>query len=116
MADRAARPARASSRPRGSRFPAAAAEPPGPGLGRARDPLAHEVRFLGSLLGQVIAEQAGPELFATVERIRRRTIALRRGDPEVVLEPDIERERIGAEIGSLDVEHAPYPTALLHET
>ena len=106
VADRAARPARASSRTRGSRFPAAAAEPPGPGLGRARDPLAHEVRFLGSLLGQVIAEQAGPELFATVERIRRRTIALRRGDPEVVLEPDIERERLGAEIGSLDVEHA----------
>ena len=30
-----------------------------------------------------------------VERIRRRTIALRRGDPEVVLEPDIERERLG---------------------
>ena len=75
-------------------------------MGRARDPLAHEVRFLGSLLGQVIAEQAGPELFAIVERIRRRTIALRRGDPEVVLEPDIERERLGAEIASLDVEHA----------
>ena len=75
-------------------------------MGRARDPLAHEVRFLGSLLGQVIAEQAGPELFATVERIRRRTIALRRGDPEIVLEPDIERERLAAEIASLDVEHA----------
>jgi phosphoenolpyruvate carboxylase len=106
VADRAARPVRAPTRARGSRFPAAAAEPPGPGLGRARDPLAHEVRFLGSLLGQVIAEQAGPELFALVERIRRRTIALRRGDPDLVLEPDIERERLGAEIGSLDVEHA----------
>ena len=56
--------------------------------------------------GQVIAEQAGPELFALVERIRRRTIALRRGDPDLVLEPDIERERLGAEIASLDVEHA----------
>ena len=106
MADRAARPARASSRTRGSRFPAAAAEPQGPGLGHARDPLAHEVRFLGSLLGQVIAEQAGPDLFALVERIRRRTIALRRGDPEIVLEPDIERERLSAEIASLDVAHA----------
>ncbi len=106
MADRPTRPSRAPSRARGSRFPAAAAEPPGPGLGRARDPLAHEVRFLGSLLGQVIAEQAGPELFATVERIRRRTITLRRGDPELVLEPDIERERLGAEIASLDVERA----------
>src|SRR5262249_23802581 len=85
VADRAARSVRAPSRARGAGFPAAAAEPRGPGLGRARDPLAHEVRFLGSLLGQVIAEQAGPELFALVERIRRRTIALRRGDPEVVL-------------------------------
>ena len=106
MADRAARPARASSRSRASRFPAVAAEPQGPGLGHARDPLAHEVRFLGSLLGQVIAEQAGPDLFALVERIRRRTIALRRGDPDVVLEPDIERERLGAEIASLDVARA----------
>ena len=48
----------------------------------------------------------GPSCSRTVERIRRRTIALRRGDPEVVLEPDIERERLGAEIGSLDVERA----------
>ena len=71
-----------------ARFPAVAAEPPGPGMGRARDPLAREVRFLGALLGQVIAEQAGPELFALVERIRRRTIALRRADPASTLEPD----------------------------
>ena len=41
-----------------------------------------------------------------MERIRRRTIALRRGDPDVVLEPDIERERLGAEIASLDVARA----------
>ncbi len=106
MADRAARPRRASPSPRASRFPAVAAEPPGPGIGRARDPLAREVRLLGSLLGQVIAEQAGPELFALVERIRRRTIALRRGDPELGLEPDLERERLAAEIASLDVAHA----------
>src|SRR4029079_11991141 len=53
-----------------------------------------------------IAEQAGPELFATVERIRRRTIALRRGDPEVGLQPDIERERLRTGIGSLDVARA----------
>jgi phosphoenolpyruvate carboxylase len=73
---------------------------------RARDPLAREVRLLGSLLGQVIAEQAGPDLFALVERIRRRTIALRRGDPDLVLEPDVERERLAAEIAALDVDHA----------
>ncbi|OGO59230.1 MAG: hypothetical protein A2V85_02510, partial [Chloroflexi bacterium RBG_16_72_14] len=93
-------------RPTRARFPAVAAEPPGPGFGRARDPLAREVRLLGALLGQVIAEQAGPELFAVVERIRRRTIALRRGDPESRFEPDVERERLAADIAALDVPDA----------
>jgi phosphoenolpyruvate carboxylase len=88
------------------RFPAVAAEPPGPGIGRARDPLAHEVRLLVALLGQVIAEQAGPELFAVVERIRRRTIGLRRGDPDSRFEPDIERERLAADVAGLDVSDA----------
>ncbi|HEX5825169.1 MAG TPA: phosphoenolpyruvate carboxylase [Candidatus Limnocylindrales bacterium] len=56
------------------------AEPSATGTGRARDPLALEVRLLGSLLGQVIAEQAGRELLDLVERVRRTTIRLRRGD------------------------------------
>ena len=57
-------------------------EPGGIGTAGARDPLAAEVRLLGALLGQVVAEQAGPELFDLVERIRRRTIRLRaEGDP-----------------------------------
>jgi phosphoenolpyruvate carboxylase len=89
-----------------ARFAAIAAEPPGPGLGRARNPLTREVRLLGALLGQVIAEQAGPELFATVERLRRRTIALRRGDP---LSPDVhesERARLSAELRDLDLASA----------
>ncbi|HYM83297.1 MAG TPA: phosphoenolpyruvate carboxylase, partial [Candidatus Dormibacteraeota bacterium] len=47
---------------------------------RRSDPLSREVRLLGSLLGDVIVEQAGPDLLATVERIRRLTIALRSGD------------------------------------
>jgi phosphoenolpyruvate carboxylase len=64
------------------------------------------VRLLGALLGQVIAEQAGPDLFGLVERIRRRTIALRRADPDSQLEPDAERERLAAEIASLDIDHA----------
>ncbi len=82
-----------------------AAEPPGPGLRRARDPLARDVRLLGALLGQVIAEQGGPKLFALVERIRRRTIALRQvGEPRI--EPDVERQRLAAEIGGLDLDHA----------
>ena len=88
------------------RFAAVAAETPGPGLGRARDPVTREVRLLGALLGQVIAEQAGPELFATVERIRRLTIVLRRGDP---LAPDVhaaERARLSAELRSLETGQA----------
>ena len=76
---------------------AVAAEPLGIGSAGARDPLAHEVRLLGALLGQVIAEQAGPALFATVEQIRRRTIALRRNDDPV------ERQRLDDELRALEL-------------
>ena len=76
---------------------AVAAEPLGIGSAGARDPLAAEVRLLGALLGQVISEQAGPELFATVERIRKRTIALRRDD-----DPQ-ERARLDEELRDLDL-------------
>ena len=76
---------------------AGAAEPLGIGSAGARDALATEVRLLGALLGQVIAEQAGPDLFATVERIRRRTIALRRDDDPV------ERARLDEELRALDL-------------
>jgi phosphoenolpyruvate carboxylase len=80
--------------------PAVAAEPLGIGTAGARDPLAVEVRLLGALLGQVITEQAGPDLFALVERIRKRTIALRRDDDPV------ERERLDEELGGLDLDEA----------
>src|SRR5687768_12279306 len=59
--------------------PAARAEPKGIGSARARDPLALEVKLLGSLLGQVIVEQEGIETFELVERVRRATIRRRRG-------------------------------------
>jgi phosphoenolpyruvate carboxylase len=62
--------------------------------------------LLGALLGQVIAEQAGPELFTLVERIRRRTIALRRGAPGADVEPDVERRRLAAEVAGLDLAQA----------
>lgn len=39
--------------------------------------LREDVRLLGSLLGQVLQEQGGPELLACVEQIRRRAIACR---------------------------------------
>jgi phosphoenolpyruvate carboxylase len=60
--------------------PAVLAEPDDIGSAGARDPLAREVKLLGSLLGQVIVEQSGLPLLETVERIRARTIALRRSD------------------------------------
>ncbi len=86
-----------------ARFPAVVAEPAGPGLARARDPLRREVRLLGSLLGQVIAEQGGRDLFTLVERTRRRMIAVRRGDPDLPAEPDLDRRRLFAEIAGLDL-------------
>src|SRR3954464_6347629 len=89
------RPERAASaRP----SPAVAAEPLGIGTGGARDPLAVEVRLLGALLGQGISEPAGPELFATGERIRRRTIALRHDDDPV------ERGHLDEELRALDLD------------
>jgi phosphoenolpyruvate carboxylase len=76
------------------------AEPASVGTGRVRDPLATEVRLLGSLLGQVIAEQAGRDLLDLVERIRRTTIRLRRGD-----DPSL-RAALVAEVAGLDAERA----------
>ncbi|MEZ0240564.1 MAG: phosphoenolpyruvate carboxylase, partial [Chloroflexota bacterium] len=76
------------------------AEPATVGTARARDRLALEVRLLGSLLGQVIAEQAGPDLLDLVERIRRTTIRLRR-------ENDLaERETLAATLADLDLPRA----------
>ncbi len=103
MANRAVRPGRRRSQARRARFPAVAAEPPGPGFGRARDPLAREVRLLGALLGQVIAEQAGPELFTLVERIRRGTISIRRSGPDAAVEPGVARQRLSEEIARLEL-------------
>jgi len=53
-------------------------EPRSVGSARARDPLSREVRLLGALLGQVIAEQEGPAALLLVERVRGLAIALRR--------------------------------------
>jgi phosphoenolpyruvate carboxylase len=76
------------------------AEPTGIGSAGARDPLALEVRLLGALLGQVITEQAGPELLDLVERIRKQTISLRRTD-----DPGV-RERLADEFAALDLDRA----------
>src|SRR5512135_1009971 len=93
-----------TGRERGAVNAAVAAEPSGIGSARARDPLAREVRLLGALLGQVLVEQGGPELLATVERIRRRTIAIRRGaDPDVHRQLTVELDR---ELDALSLEDA----------
>src|SRR5687767_9849978 len=79
---------------------AVAAEPATVGTAHARDQLALEVRLLGSLLGQVIAEQAGPDLLDLVEHIRKTTIRLRREDDPA------ERERLAATLADLDPDRA----------
>ena len=62
------------------------AEPRSIGSSRARDPLAREVKLLGALLGQVIVEQEGPELFELVEQLRRAAIRGRKAGPEETIE------------------------------
>ncbi len=81
---------------RAARNAAVRAEPRSLGSARARDPLAREVRLLGALLGQVLAEQEGAPALELVERVRERTIALRRhGDPAV-------RAALDGQLASLD--------------
>ncbi len=80
---------------------ARASEPAGIGSAGARDPLTLEVRLLGALLGQVIAEQAGDAVFDLVERLRRAAIDLRRGDdPE--LRGRVETELDGLDLGAVE--------------
>src|SRR5438876_2211476 len=87
---------RRAASPRPGPNDAVRAEPTGIGTGRARDPLALEVRLLGALLGQVIAEQAGRDLLDLVERVRRTTIRLRRGGERSL------RSGLVAELATLD--------------
>ena len=86
--------------PGGGPNAAVRAEPAAIGTGRSRDPLAEEVRLLGSLLGQVIAEQSGRDLLDLVERVRRTTIRLRRGDDPAL------RAGLVAELTTLDADRA----------
>ncbi len=93
-----------NSRPRARREPdanvAVRGEPATVGTARARDQLALEVSLLGSLLGQVVAEQSGRDLLDLVERVRRTTIRLRREDDSA------ERTALAATLAGLDVERA----------
>ena len=66
----------------------ARAEPRSIGTSGAHDVLAREVRLLGALLGEVIVEQAGRDVFELVEATRLRAIAARRsgGDARVAFD------------------------------
>ncbi|MFI5258698.1 MAG: phosphoenolpyruvate carboxylase [Candidatus Limnocylindrales bacterium] len=64
------------------------------------DQLSREVKLLGALLGQIIAEQGGPALLELVERCRLRSIAFREtGDVAA-------ESALAVELDSLDVEQA----------
>ncbi len=89
-----------SARSRARSNAAVKAEPRSVGTSRASDPLAREVKLLGSLLGQVIAEQGGKDLLDFVERCRKRSIAIREtGSRE-------EADDLGEELDMLTVEQA----------
>jgi phosphoenolpyruvate carboxylase len=57
------------------------AEPRSIGTSGTRDVLAREVRLLGALLGEIIVEQAGHEVYDLVESTRLAAIAARRRGP-----------------------------------
>ncbi len=75
-------------------------EPRSAGAAGSRDALSRQVKLLGALLGQVIAEQGGPELLDLVERCRRRSIAFRETGDESA------ERALAAELDSLDVDAA----------
>lgn len=58
--------------------------PRAPPIDRLRD----DVRLLGELVGEVVREQGGPDLFAAVEYLRTSSIDLRSGS-----QPDVDGER-----------------------
>ncbi|MGD0018094.1 MAG: phosphoenolpyruvate carboxylase [Candidatus Limnocylindrales bacterium] len=68
--------------------------------GGTADPLSREVKLLGALLGQVIAEQGGPRLLELIERIRLGSIAFREEGDRAA------GEALAAELDSLEIDEA----------
>ena len=68
-------------------------------------PLRRDVRSLGMLLGEVLREQAGDELFAQVEQLRQLTISRR----------EAEGQNPGQGAISAAAEHAAHAMALVHK-
>jgi len=71
------RPVPTQTKARPTANAAVEAESTAVGTGGSADPLSREVKLLGALLGQVIAEQGGTGLLDLVERSRTRSIAFR---------------------------------------
>jgi phosphoenolpyruvate carboxylase len=64
-------------------------------------PLRHDVRLLGSVLGQVLVESEGPELLADVERLRHAAIELRTG-----ADRGAQLDRVVAIVAGFDLDRA----------
>ena len=94
------RTSRNQPRRRPARNAAVRAEPQEVGSAGARDPLSREVKLLGSLLGQVIAEQGGAGLLDLVEKWRHRSIAFHEQNDAAA------GEAMAAELDSMDVGEA----------
>jgi len=69
-----------------------------PELAPAHDPLREDVGFLGTLLGEVLKDQGGAELFAAVEEARRYAIARR--------EARLPLDRLRGAVSGLEIEDA----------
>ncbi len=71
-------------------------------------PLRDDVRLLGTILGQTLEEQGGPQLLDTVERVRARSKGARAGD-------STEFETLAADLAGMPVEAAlPVARAFAH--
>ena len=65
---------------------------------RPDDALDRDIRLLGRLLGEVIAEQAGPEVFDLIERLRRHSVTHRRAGFDDLVALDEQLDGIRPEI------------------
>ena len=73
-------------------------------------PLRADVSLLGSLVGEVLVDQHGPELLERVEAVRKASILRREGDPES--RGDLDRALAGLEPGQVTLVIQAFATYL----
>lgn len=66
-------------------------------------PLRADRRLLGRLLGEVIREQAGPEVLEEIERIRQTAVRFRRSESDPGADSAAVKAQLEAELDALDV-------------